>query len=170
MLRQDAFVNQGFLWMSLTVYLRLGRIMTTLVMRNTFVPAVIFSLSILSTHNCLAATDSIHQASDDYSATFWDWLDDEGFQSPSRVMLSDFQNQTLMIFNDAKQSATLSIQQGLLELQDTALVDSINTTISPVLAEVKTKELKASLPSAIWLFLSGILSVLGFKKRESNKL
>ncbi|WKJ90079.1 hypothetical protein QZJ86_19030 [Methylomonas montana] len=38
----------------------------------------------------------------------------------------------------------------------------------PVIDEAKSHDLKATLPTAAWLFLRGMLSILGLKKRNTS--
>lgn len=43
----------------------------------------------------------------------------------------------------------------------------LNTVFQPIVEETRSIDLKAALPSAAWLFLSGMLTLLGLQKRAA---
>lgn len=43
----------------------------------------------------------------------------------------------------------------------------LNTVFQPIVEETRSIDLKAALPSATWLFLSGMLTLLGLQKRAA---
>ncbi|OAI02443.1 hypothetical protein [Methylomonas methanica] len=84
------------------------------------------------------------------------------------------QDYALTLFTRVKTGAVATFQQALSEIEglgdivsQTGFLGLLGTVFHPVIDESKTAELKAALPTAAWLFLSGMLGILGLKKRSN---
>ncbi|MGZ0077092.1 hypothetical protein [Methylomonas sp. YC3] len=84
------------------------------------------------------------------------------------------QDYALTLFTRVKTRAVVTFQQALSDIaglgdmvSQMGLLGLLGTVFQPVIDESKTAELKAALPTAAWFFLSGMLGVLGLKKRSN---
>ncbi|MBD9358355.1 hypothetical protein [Methylomonas albis] len=91
-----------------------------------------------------------------------------------RLTDEPLQDYALTLFTRVKTGAVSTFKQALSNLAglddivlQTDFFGLLGVVFQPVIDESKTAELKAALPTAAWLFLSGMLGFLGLKKRSS---
>ncbi|AMK76409.1 MULTISPECIES: hypothetical protein [Methylomonas] len=98
------------------------------------------------------------------------------YQEQPLTSLTDkpLQDYALTLFTRVKTRAITTFQQALSGLEgldeivsQTGFFGLLGIFTEPMLDESKTAELKAALPTAAWLFLSGMLGFLGLKKRNT---
>ncbi|OQW73988.1 MAG: hypothetical protein BVN35_10790 [Proteobacteria bacterium ST_bin11] len=95
-------------------------------------------------------------------------------QSISPFSAEPLQDFAITLFTRVKTNAISTFQRALSDAQglgdflsQTGIFALFGTVFQPMIDESKSAELKAALPTAAWLLLSGIMGILGVKKRSS---
>lgn len=88
---------------------------------------------------------------------------------------SGLRDYALSLFDLVRSRTEDSFQHALTELtqagdfaSQSGVSGMLEIVFQPIIHEAKAHDLKAALPSATWLFLSGIFGVLGIKKRKTS--
>ncbi len=98
------------------------------------------------------------------------------YQALAVVQLREsvFQDYALSLFTQVKSQAVYAFRQALSRadalgslLTQFDFFGRLNFAFEPLIDETNADALKAALPTAVWLFLSGVLGLLGLKKRNT---